>query len=272
MGRAANQLLLGVGGADIVVGGFTPLDLFNGTSGSSSGSEKGFWIDYNDTSTLWQESGSETTQADAASDPIGTVNDKSGNNLDFTARADTSVRPTFVSGGGAQFTSGNSTLHEHAATADYISADSTLSCFAVASVPGTDAGRIVSAYDVSAASNDYGGATASYAILNAGGSNNMRSYVFSTNLSVTYTSDTISLFEAWQDATTRSLLVDGGTADTVSTETAKTLDNFGIGAIPNGSVESPTSAIIYEVILIDRVLDATELSDLRNYLNTKWSI
>lgn len=61
-----------------LAGGFSPLDLF-------SGGEEGFWLDPSDLSTMWQDSGA-TTPA-VVGQPVGRINDKSGNGWGWTAGA-----------------------------------------------------------------------------------------------------------------------------------------------------------------------------------------
>lgn len=261
-------------------GGFVPSDMFDGTTTDSSGSEKGFWIDFSDTSNLYEEFDadgiSDTTPS--VGDPIGTAFDLADpGRLDnhFHARADTTVRPTFVSGGGAQFTAANSTLLEFLPGSDYFSGTE-YHVFIVAKIPATDAsgGRMFSAFNDPTVSIDYGAYGTGTQVYNS--ATNTTS-VFTNGvgtLSRTYTEDVWTLIEQRVNATTQGLLIDGGTEATQSTAGAFTFDKFGIGASPNTGPESPTNAIIGEVIFIDREIDDgnSELSDLRSYLNTKWSI
>ena len=77
----------GISGAGVsVVLEFTPADLF--TSGSV-----GFWHDYTDSSTWFQDTAG-TTPATALGDPVGRVDDKSGN-LITGLQATSAARPTY---------------------------------------------------------------------------------------------------------------------------------------------------------------------------------
>lgn len=90
--------------------GFTPLDLFEG-------GQNGIWLDFSDTSTMWQDT-SATTPVTTNGDPVARIDDKSGNGYN-AQQATVSAQPTYDSSLDAASSDGGDFLTVPSSTATF---------------------------------------------------------------------------------------------------------------------------------------------------------
>lgn len=247
---------------------FLPDDLFDGTSAGSVGTEKGVWLDETDLDELFQLINS-TTPVTTAGQLIGANTDKSGNANTAVAPANDTTRPTYVSGGGAEFT--RSPITRLTVALGAAITGTVLHVFAVVKAPAgeNNNARYVSLSDT-AFSDDF--------------------FNFQYGIPIQYTSaaqfsafrglvalsaaaaadDQFHLVESLWDGTNHTLTVDTVDGTPVADNRSFDFDLIGIGAPPAGKGDDSCQGVIKEVILLDRnTALTTDRASIRTYLNNK---
>ncbi len=241
---------------------FTPADLF-------TGSEDGCWLDFSDLSSMFQNIDG-TTAVASASDPIGYATDLSGNTNHAVGDANDTTRPTYVSGGGGQFGATDSKR----LTVSLTSNITTTAVYAMvvmnpASSEGSN-GRYLS-YCTSG-QEDFNSFERAATLYVSGGS--VLSYRGSAaKSSGSYTASQNQAVETVYDGTDHTMYVDGSAGTSVGSTGSFNFSLIGIGGRANGA--SGTDYIngqVMEIIIRDSVPTSEEITSLRSYVNTKWSI
>lgn len=251
--------------AVIASGEFNPADLFVG--------KEGVWWDFTDTSTLWQTV-TGTTAVASNGDPIGQCDDKAAQSSLTTplrAVADNGTRPTFVTGGGAQFTAASVSYLKALLAARYTG--TTAYAWIVVkpnSSSQTDA-RILSLNDSDFPSDDYSTAEeCSFLHQNSGQWKGYRAAAKSTTTA--WTSDVRYIFESKYDGTNHTLYKDTTGETPVSSTGSFGSNLLHVGSLDAGAFGSSTfQGVIYEIgIVFGAIPDAGDITDLQAYLADKY--
>jgi len=248
-------------------GAFSPASLF-------SGGEVGAWYDPSDLSTMFQDAAG-TTPVTSDSDPVGRIEDKSGNGNHLTQGASTARRPLYRTDGTLHWlefdgvddwlTNGSATFN---ATEDAMSMF--VSIFSTAS---TGDHRILCLGEAFSQPD-------SYLILEAHDGDDItdRSAAVLTGNPAVAIRSTVAgaplekkVLGAGVASATDLFVRDNG--ETTSVGTRRTLSNTvllylgGIAGLPGSPPLTPYAGAFYGGVVINRILSGSEVTDLESYLN-----
>lgn len=246
---------------------WTPEDLFQS-------SELGDWIDYTDTSKLFQLVAG-TTAVASSGDRIGYAAGVNGNNS--LAGADTNIRPTFVTGGGALMSDAESRYHRIDVSA--FSAGGDIWSAVVFSAPsGDDAStdRILTFSINANGSGDTFPSSGTALTLYRGSGSNIASYqgAWLNETSFAFDDSKQSVVTAWDySAGTTVLTLDGSDSpSTAYTKNAAFSPRYlHVGGAP-GIASRYSNATIYEYIIRNEIPSGSEIAELEGYWATKYGI
>lgn len=245
---------------------WTPEDMFQG-------GENGDWIDFTDTAKLNQDIDGLGTGVSSAGDPIGHADGVNGNVS--VAPADDGTRPTFISGGGALFANASSRKHRITFSSAFSGAEDIWAA-AVFSMPSSDASvtnRLITLTENADGSSDTNSALGHILLCSRGDSTNMATYhgAWKSTTAYGFSDVTTAMYSSWDFSESDNILTNDGAPETAVAYTgtgAAQMAYLHIGGIATRY----SSASIYEVILLDRIPSASEISDLETYWNTKHGI
>ena len=244
---------------------FQYLDLFTGVNAGTTG----FWVDSKDLTQQFQTIAG-TGAVAVNGDRVGHIKDKSGNVNTKLAVADNTSRPTFVTGGGWQFSVAENRQIGGVLTANITGSAIYCALVMVPSASGEDYHRVVSC-SVNSATADFNNISG-VALYNR---NAALSQYTTTRNSINggqapFVNGTRVLIESMYDGTNQTFWVNGVAQTPVAATGA-----FNIGFVNFGQ-DRMTGAvfggIINEVILLGRVPTTTERTNIRAKAIADWGI
>ena len=269
--RIANPTL------DPGIGAWTPADLF-------TGGEAGFWFDFSDMSTLWQDAAG-TVPVTAVSQRIGRINDKSGNGNDVE-QASASAQPLYTesSGLGRSYWDGNDvmSMDTSATTMSFLHKDGGVFFGASVAPYGANPNALYGILGNNAVNSTKIGVCLLYDDRSASAYNDALRAQVTRGVSSSYVYDFTSannVFPAVTKSTAfinipsagplESYIDNASTGTTTKANTESTADAsywFDIGAAGFGA--SRFLGEIYQAVAINRELTPTELATLQTYLTS----
>jgi hypothetical protein len=252
-----------VGSAAYVISvAFDPATLF-------AGGEKGAWYDPSDLDTLWQDTAG-TTPA-VVGDPVGRIDDKSGNDYHLI-QGTAGSRPTLRQDGSSNY------YLENDGTADKMACSSfTLTGADIYAIAGWKSPAAATAYEriysLAATSSglDYNDwAHIALMLRNAGAASWNSFRATEVGAAVSLANDTLGVIETASNATGSIAALNGG-ADATGSHTAGSSLTLGFLTLfgSTGEAQVTGAARYYGGLIIDRIPDAAERSDLVEFINDK---
>lgn len=250
--------------AVIASGEFNPADLFVG--------KEGIWLDFTDTSTLWQTI-TGTSAVASNGDPIGQVDDKADQAslaAPIRALANDGTRPTFVTGGGAQFTAASVSYLRSILTTRYTG--TTIYSWMVCSVNSSSqsGARIIAFNDSDFDSDDFSAGDIGAFFSRTG--SNLQAIRNGAKSTQAWTSDVRAIFESKFDATNHTMYKNTSAGTPVASTGAWDSNVIHIGSLDGGAYGTTNfQGIIYEIgIVFGAIPDAGDITDLQAYLADKY--